>query len=213
MAMLALFGVATLAGARFLHRAASALRVTVLVVSGQTLVHLALSGLAGHRGDPAAAPAAAGTARPDVHAIAATTDADGHRVGSLVDQWEAGHAVATGPPADLSGSLTSWAHHLVEHTTAQPPLMLAAHVAGAVALALWLALGERALWHLIHLAAARTRVRGILTRAFAAWSSAPVAPRRLVRPPLAVAPAAVTPLHRRPCRVVVRRGPPALLAG
>ena len=60
-------------------------------------------------------------------------------------------AVTAGPTNQVLG-------HLVDHTLAQGPLMLLAHTLGAVALGLWLAAGESALWHLLVLASVRARV-------------------------------------------------------
>jgi hypothetical protein len=137
-AMLILYVVALVGAAAFLARPATALRLVALLVGGQTLVHLVLSGAAGHAGEPVrtAAPVrTGGLALPTV---------DGHRVGSLQDAWDSGSTTATGSPSLPIG-------HLIEHLTGHAPMMLA-HTLVAVAVGLWLAVGERALWTLLRLA-------------------------------------------------------------
>ncbi len=120
-----------------------------------------------------------------------------------------GRAVEAGVPTDGLGAAVG---HLVEHTVAQGPLMLLAHTLGAVALGLWLAVGESALWHLVVLAGVRVRialvVTGALVRVRVSVLGALDAARRLPVP----VPVRLPLPDTLPHRLVVRRGPPALLA-
>ncbi len=102
--LVALWGGATLTAAWFLRRQLGARRMMLLAVAGQTAAHLALSSLAGHRGDPAAVP---------------------------------GGSHAAGTP------------HVLDHLTEAGPLMVLSHMAGAVVLGAWLAIGEAMLWSLL----------------------------------------------------------------
>lgn len=205
-AMLVLLALATLAVAPFLRPTAAAgpVRLVVLTVGGQALVHLALSTTAGHRGAPgAAAPVPVAPASPlRAHTV------DGRRVGSLLDQ----SLPPVGPGGDAGeGALA----HLVEHAVATGPWMLLAHTAAAVAVGLWLALGERALWDLLVVLALRARRACVaaalparLRTACAVLSSLPEA--GLLRP-LVLPPRPVRPAGRHHPRAVARRGPPLLL--
>ena len=178
--------------AAFLQRPASRLRVVALLVGGQTVVHGAFSLTAGHVGDVARTAARpAGGGLPTV---------DGRRVGSLMDSYDAAVGAGTAlAPAVPTG-------HLVSELAAHAPMM-AAHLVAAAVVGLWLAAGEQALWALVALA---SRVAlGPLAVALAACRAVVVPPT----PPCTVA------LEPRPprtpallARVVVRRGPPALLA-
>ena len=103
------------------RRPASAPRLVLMVVGGQTLVHLALTIVAGHRDDHAATQAQAGGTTPAGSAALSTGHSPGHLAGHLVDDLQA-------------------------HTP-----MMAAHLAAAVLLGLWLAHGERCLWTLLAL--------------------------------------------------------------
>ncbi|WP_284533344.1 hypothetical protein [Nocardioides sp. T2.26MG-1] len=199
-------GFVALAG-RFLLGPASTRRIVTLVVVGQGAAHTALSALAGHRGD-------GGTAAPDAHhgphqVLSATLplDGDGRRVGSLLDAYSSAPVTAghDGPGVPL-GALSHLVHHLAE----QGPLMLAAHLAAAVVLGLVLAVGERALWALVHLAAARVVVLAAAGRsaaaALAVLRGAAAAPRPRPRA------TGFVPLPRLDRPALSRRGPPALLA-
>ncbi len=201
----------TALSACFLRSRATALRLVALVVGGQAATHLLLSVTAGHHGAASAASTAPGPrAGPALQAVA---DDGGRRVGSLADHFDAasaaggraGEAATAGPFAQALG-------HLVEHTLAQGPLMLLAHTLGAVALGLWLAVGESALWHLLVLTTVRARVAVLLQVALLPLRSSALggldAARRLPVPPLLL-----LPLDRTlPHRLVTRRGPPFLLA-
>lgn len=178
--------------AAFLGRQASTLRVVTLVVAGQAFVHAGLAALAGHRGDPLATPAP----HPVIPPLGS-----GPRTGSYFDQWA--HTQPTGATAP---AVPGWLVHTVTDVAAHPAMALA-HVGAAVAVGLWLAVGERALWAVLALTAALA-VR--LVRALAAG---------LVLPPaLPVAPASRSRRRPRIPRTlqhspgVSRRGPPHLLA-
>lgn len=129
-AMLSLLGLAAVAGAWFLRRRAGGRRLVVLVLAGQTLVHLALTLVAGHRGDPVSAPVA----------LTRMVPASGHA--TLHDELM-GVAPATG--ATVTPTF-GWVTHLVHHVSEQSPAMVAAHLLAAVALGLWLAHGETLAW-------------------------------------------------------------------
>ncbi|WP_162598792.1 hypothetical protein [Nocardioides gilvus] len=147
----ALWVVCVLGSAAFLLGRASSLRLILLVLGAQTGVHTALSALAGHRGDGAldAAPAPVVTGSTTGWTTGSTTG----RPERFHDQYEA--LVATLP----AGRGDDWLAHQIDHFTAQGPGMVLAHLGGAIALGLFLAVGERALWRLLLLVAARTRVR------------------------------------------------------
>ena len=183
--------------AAFLLRRASAVRLVVLVLAGQTYVHTLLSALGGHRGDPAGSGAYA------VAPVRATGS------GSLYDQF-----AATATPSGAGGD--DWFTHQLAHLTEQSPWMVLAHTLGAVALALFLAVGEDALWRWVALAVARTHVaRTHVARARAAWAhvvvgvSRGVVLRSAVLAPLAVQVPGPQLLGRPVDR---HRGPPFLLA-
>ncbi|HTW18372.1 MAG TPA: hypothetical protein VMF51_24825 [Nocardioides sp.] len=188
-ALVVLYVVAVVGAAAFLARPASPLRLVALLVGGQTVVHLVLSAAAGHVGDPARpaagpAPAPAGTL-PTV---------DGRRVGTLQDAFDVGAGHASGPALPVG--------HLLDHLTGQAPMMLA-HLVVAVAVGLWLAVGERSLWTLLALAATVVLAPLQLLAAIAR-AGLPVVRRLAVR-----AAAPLRPPHSLVlARAVVRRGPP-----
>ena len=129
--------------------------------------------------------------------------------------FTAGHADAAAQ-AVVGAESHHGGAHLVEHAVQQGPLMLLAHTLGAVALGLWLAVGESALWHLLALTATRVRVlSATLAQRAPVLGSAPLvgahdAARRLPGP---VSVPVLLPLpDTLPHRLVTRRGPPALLA-
>jgi hypothetical protein len=168
-------------------------RIVALLVVGQTAVHVALTLTAGHRGD---APAATAT---HASGVALPTES-GQRVGSLLDGYEAsvgqasGHVEPSLPVGSMFGEL--FAHGP----------MMAAHLAAAAAVGIWLAVGERSLWALVALATA-VLVRPLLIAW--AWLRLAVLPTGPAAVPAAPpAPPALALLARS----VSRRGPPALLA-
>ncbi|WP_298755304.1 hypothetical protein [uncultured Nocardioides sp.] len=193
-AVVALMALACVAvAAAFLTGPAGPLRVVALLVGGQTGVHVALTLAAGHVGDAAAAvPMRSGS--PLTPAAV-----DGRRVGSLMEQSH-GAAAATAPTIDGS---------LLAHLQGQGLGMLAAHTAAAVALGLWLALGEKALWRVLLLTtqgAFRAMTRARCRQALLAALAAPRPARLPVRPRV------TRPAGLRHHRVVPHRGPPVLLA-
>ena len=181
--------------AALLHRPASRRRVVALLVAGQTAVHLARTVTAGHVGDQTATAAhPVGTGALPV--------IDGRRVGSLMDSYDAAVGGCAATPVLPVGHLVSDLSDLSAHA----PMMLA-HLAAAALVGLWLAAGERALWSLVAMAS---------RAALGPLAVASAAARAVVASPAAAVPVAT---EARPpqvpvllARVVVRRGPPALLA-
>lgn len=132
----------------FLARPASTLRLVLVVVSGQFLVHVVLSVSGGHRGDTGPT-AASTTPLPPVQTLSLPT-VDGRRVGSLHDAYQV-------VPGQQPASLTSVpVGHLIDDLVAHAPMM-AAHVAAAALMGLWLAAGEKTLWTLLALTAQQLR--------------------------------------------------------
>ncbi len=140
---------AVLVASRLLTVRRSAGPLVAMVVAGQTLAHGLLSTLAGHRGQDGSAA--------DVVVPVAPVPAGTPRTGNLLDHYTATYGAQTGDGAGLSAP-TGWLSHQVDHLVAQGPLMLLAHVGGAVALGLFLAVGEGALWRLLLAVSARARV-------------------------------------------------------
>lgn len=212
--MVLVLAACTLLSAFFLRSRASALRLVALLVGGQAATHLLLSVTAGHHGAGSGAsgvgPVSGSSAGPALQVVA---DDGGRRVGSLADHFDAASAAGgRAGEAVTAGPFAQAATHLVEHTLAQGPLMLLAHTLGAVALGLWLAVGESALWHLLVLASVRARVAATLPLALLPLHASALgglaAARRLPVPPLLL-----LPLERTlPHPLVTRRGPPFLLA-
>jgi hypothetical protein len=204
-AMAGLVVLVTVAAAPLLRRPASALRIGALLGVGQGAVHLALSVLAGHAGDP-------GPARQLTGYRFDGREAD--RTGSLADQVEAMRAATapahgTEPPAELL-------HHVVEHLTGANAVMALAHLLVAGLLGLWLAMGERALCTLLALAGHRVHA-GFVADAVTRTGE------RIVALLALTAERVVVPLldpgdHRPPrqdhlnAAAVVHRGPPLLAA-
>ncbi|MEO5665358.1 MAG: hypothetical protein ABIR39_18990 [Nocardioides sp.] len=182
----AMFGVGTAMCAAFLARPASARRIVALVVLGQTAAHGLLSLTAGHAGSAAVAP--------QLTAPGALPLSDGQRVGSLQDHYEA----MLGAPSPGSALTLPDPAALLDHAP-----MFFAHTVVAVLVGLWLAAGERALWSM------HTLVFTAVVALFVAGSPVPLPARRAV--PLRRRPA-TPPSLARVARIVVRRGPPALLA-
>lgn len=137
LGLLVLLG--TLAVAPLLRRPASMLRVVLLLVAGQGLVHTVLAVAAGHRGDPVAAPS------PVAPSPAAPVGAlgEGSRRGSFHDVAYDAAPAGAGDPLTVPAPLLHAFTDLVDH-----PVMALTHVLAAVACGWWLARGERALWQL-----------------------------------------------------------------
>lgn len=212
VALAALLGLTSAVAVPFLRDRASTGRLVGLVVGGQALTHVALSVLAGHAGDRAAPSASAAAAPVAPGTLLEVTDSSGRRTGPLLDQYAAASDAA---PAGQVGDPFTWvldlARHQLAHVTEQGPAMVLTHTLGAVALGLWLAVGERALWHLLHLGAARlagaARAHLVLSGALAAVRDTLAAGRP--RPPV---PTGWCPrLDRVLGHQVARRGPPRLL--
>jgi len=181
--MLLLAGLCLVGSAVALSGPASALRLVVLTAGGQAVVHVFLTLTAGHRGDGAASHV---VARP-------LDDAAG---GSLMDAYAASQPLV----ADSTGDPLA---HLIADLSGHAPMM-AAHLAAAAVVGLWLALGERALWALVALASAG------LTALVVRFGRSVLLPPSLGPVPAPVAPPPPALVHL--ARTVVRRGPPALLA-
>jgi hypothetical protein len=127
--------------APLLGRQASTTRVVVLLVAGQTFVHVVLTALGGHRGDPTVSwPASSPVSHPAIP-VAPT----GRRTGSFYDQ------VARAPAGGghVEWTTPHWVQHLVADLTGPHALMALAHLGAAAAVGWWLAAGERALWTLL----------------------------------------------------------------
>lgn len=178
--VVALLGVVTCAVGPLLRHPAGRRRVVLLVLGGETLMHLAL------RLGEARSP---GAAVPPAPALPMTGSMPGmDHVGAH------GQGLAT-VAASVSAAL---GHDAV---------MTALHCTAAMAVGLWLAAGERAVWTLAALMVEPVRVAWLVLRT-ALRGTAPV---RLVEGTSSAsdsdrrAPA----LAVRACRVVSRRGPPA----
>jgi hypothetical protein len=200
-ALVALFAVCLGLAAAFLGRPASTLRIVLLTVGGQTVVHGILTALSGHRGDPPlrrvpAIPAPVPTPLPGSGA---------GRHGSYFD-------LVYAPPRGSTTQLAVPApvQHLMADLTGPHAVMALAHVSAAVLVGLWLAVGERALWHLLALAA--DTARRLVAVAVGAYDGLrPVAPRL---PSLPLRDHGPPPRPSQVLdRIVVRRGPPLLLTG
>jgi hypothetical protein len=194
LVLLGLVGFAVPWCAALLTRPATTRRLVLVLMAGQTVVHVLLSATAGHRGDP---DPATSTGHRSAEAVLPLEG--GRRVGSLLDGYEAtGHGGGAVEPALPVGSL------LGEISSHAP--MMVAHLVAAALVGAWLAVGEHSLWALLALA---TRVLLGPVLAALAWLRLPA----LVVP----SPCPADPVRPRPSRLLLartfsRRGPPALLA-
>lgn len=165
----ALLAVTVLTSLPFLARPATRLGLLVLLVGGQTVIHLCLTLTAGHVGDPVrtasrgAAPTG-GATLPEV---------DGRRVGSFADAF-------AGTDAQPATTPTLPVGHLVADLQAHAPMMVA-HLAAAALVALWLAHGERLLFTLLAVTAGLVLalVRPVLPVAVALPGTRPYAAARV----------------------------------
>ncbi|MBZ5735929.1 hypothetical protein K8Z61_15655 [Nocardioides sp. TRM66260-LWL] len=189
--------------ARLLARPATTTRLVALTIGGQTLVHLVLTAVAGHRGDGVTGPLVRAASTPA--AVAAPVPAlppevwtRTDRVGSLADQLMAGRPAPAAPRLEVP----AWALHLwADLQPAQLPMVLA-HVAAAALVGWWLARGEQAAWTVAALAARPlARLLDRLARPLLPVPAGTVARHRTV----AVGPFA---LRLDDARARVRRGPP-----
>jgi hypothetical protein len=190
--LVGLLAMSVLLSAPMLSRPASTVRLVLMLVGGQTLLHLVLSVTAGHAGDRAPG---SGTVRAT--ALGDLPVLDGRRVGSLQDAYNG----AGDQPGALAPTLP--VGHLVTDLSAHAPMM-AAHLAVAALVGLWLAYGERCLWTVIALTGRR-----ILA---ATWAIQPVVgvPARVRAVDAARAP--IGPRSVWLVRPHSRRGPPLLAA-
>jgi hypothetical protein len=183
-----------LASVPLLDCRAGPVRLVSMLVGGQAAIHLALTVTAGHAGDAATAGAAAGPSRGT--ALGALPVTDGHRVGSLQDAYQG----VTGRPP-MTPALP--VGHLVDDLSAHAPMM-AAHLAAAALVGLWLAHGERCLWTLLALGGRRVLAAVLLL--------VPVPPAPASRWRHAAVATLAGPRSRWLVRPDSRRGPPVLAA-
>lgn len=189
-------------GARFLAHPAGRTRMLALVVGGQTFVHIALTALAGHRGDGVAGPLVRTAATPPPVAVPEEVWTRTDRVGSLADQLMVGRP----PAAPATFEVPTWVLHLwADLQPAQLPMVLA-HALAAAAVGWWLAQGEAALWALVALGTRPLARLGVLLRGLGVRMTP--APRRAPAPIVHVP----APLVADPGGGVARRGPPLGLA-
>lgn len=184
-----LFSVSTLVALPVLGRRVSSVRTVALLAGGQAFIHLALTLSAGHVGE-SRVPHAVSTP----HGLGSLPTVDGRRVGSLQDAY-------LGTPDDRVTPVLPG--HLVGDLQAHAPMM-AAHLAAAAVVGLWLAHGERLLVAVVTLTARHllALVRPVVPVAVPAASSASYDALRAPAGPRSV-------WLSRPDS---RRGPPLLLA-
>lgn len=140
-----LFAFAVLLSAPLLSRPASRLRLVVMTVGGQALLHLTLSVSGGHVGERSAG--AAGIA-PRTTTLSELPVVNGQRHGSLLDAYAAGAGASPAPAPALPVG------HVLNDLTSHAPMMLA-HLVVAAVVGLWLARGERCLWTVLALTGRR----------------------------------------------------------
>jgi hypothetical protein len=187
-----LLAFSVLSSAPLLNRPAGPLRLVSMLVGGQAAIHLVLTVTAGHAGDPASAASGPGRAA----ALGALPVSDGHRVGSLQDAYQG----VAGQPA-MTPALP--VGHLVNDLSAHAPMM-AAHLAAAALVGLWLAHGERCLWTVLALTGRRVLAVVLLL------VPVPLAPASRWRH--AAVAILAGPRSRWLVRPDSRRGPPVLAA-
>lgn len=194
--LVVLAGVGTLAAAPFLRRQGSTPRLVLLLVGGQSLVHVALSATAGHRGESLTRAVA-----PATPAVPAPTGRTGSYFDVAYAPVVADHGGGLSVPAPLLHAVTDAAAH---------PVMAVAHLLAAALCGWWLAVGERALWRLLALA---TRSwADLLDGIRLAWAATSVAGTLATRRVLVFSPGTVR-AEPRPAlpvlgRSLSRRGPP-----
>lgn len=188
-ALVALFVGCALAFGWLLSRPATATRIVLLTVGGQTFVHGVLTMTSGHVGDT---PASAGPAPAPPPMPAGGS-------GSLMEQYEAAR-----PQVEAQLALPAGVQHLVSDLTGPHAPMMVLHLLAAALVGIWLAVGERALWTVLALAVAAAVP---VLRLALGWS----VPASVRVPTAGSAPSAPAHLVTL-ARSVVRRGPPALLA-
>lgn len=179
----------------FLGARASSSRLVLLSVAGQVAVHTLLAASAGHRGDASLVRSASVAHRVAIQPW-------NPRSGQTYDQWV--HQFAGNQPTGLE--LPGWITHSIVDLSAHPVMALA-HVVGAVAIGLWLARGEQALWMLVVLTSDQVlaSVRRLIVCVRPMF---PLGPLRLARIDFFIDPA---PRRSVWSRVPALRGPPVLL--
>lgn len=194
--LVALVALGTLASAPLLRRPGSTRRIVVLLVAGQSVVHMALAVTAGHRGDPV------------TRAVERTPVpvGSGSRTGSFFD---VAYASRVGDQAGGGLSVPAPVLHAFTDVTAHPTMALA-HLVAAAVCGWWLAMGERALWRLLDLAARGWAdiVAPALERCLAAARAVTATALGVEPLVLVVAVAAPLPQYQVRSRSVSRRGPP-----
>jgi hypothetical protein len=146
--LVVLASVTWLVSARILSRPASTPRIVALVVVAQSAAHVFLSATAGHGSGRPTRPVETATSTSGGMATVGTLSDAGPRTGSLRDLTSPGSGVGSGG-SDLA--LPSWLTHLPQELSGPNAVMALAHIAAAVVLGLWLAMGERSLWALVAL--------------------------------------------------------------
>jgi len=198
--LLVVLGLLATAGcAALLGRPASHRRVVLLVVGGQSLCHLVLTGVAGHTrtANHSASHATLQSPSPIPQLRSAP------RTGPLHD-LTVGHAPTPGADAVAP----HWVEHVMQDLTGPNMLMAMAHLVAAALVGWWLSSGEQALWSLICLT--RERSADLVRRLLAATPTAPAVSllrQTTARPPSRERPVDRWQIGRRPAR----RGPPAPL--
>jgi hypothetical protein len=186
-ALVALFGLVTVAVGTLLRHPASTRRVVLLLAAGETCVHTALSVLTTE-------PGSSGSSAQDMH-------------------LRAGPMSGMGPMADghLSGDhathVSGWVAHVLSGVSGPHILMAETHLVAAMLLGLWLAAGERALWTLLCLtfrpvAVALAALLNAHTPLYSGKDAGLSMPASMNRERLS------PHLWAQACQVVTRRGPP-----
>ncbi len=138
--------------------------------------------------------------------IVVAAQAGWHLVLSLLSGHQDDRATTMSAPVASSSVLLA---HQLDHMAAQGVPMGVAHLLGAVALGLFLARGEAALWRLVSLAAAAAQLALARWHLLTTWW--------LFHPAFDLRPAPTAPVEVRQSQVLARstlhrRGPPLLLA-
>ena len=182
--LVAIWALTTAVAAGLLARPASVRRVVLLLCSGQGVLHLLLSVVAGHGARPAP------TSGPHYYAT--------HSM--LADSAPA--AATHGMAAELTSGLGGLLGHL---TSGAGLRMIATHLVAAAVVGLWLAAGEKALWSALTGLAAAVSARAATWLSLLLTTPVPVStgPRAAYLPEPLTGPG-VDRLVRCP-----RRGPPA----
>ena len=145
VAMLVLYlSCVVLAGA-LLGRPASALRIVILLMMGQTFIHGALTAMSGHRGDPPLKV----VARVPTPLPMSALESRRPRVGSFYDQVYATRVGAGRTELVLPAPV----QHILADLTGPHAAMAVAHLVAAGIVGLWLARGESCLWSVMVLMA------------------------------------------------------------